>query len=79
MKRLTRLILVGAVSLMLPGCIRVDVQPIHIVHDVNIRVDHELDSFFAFEQSAATQPATNPATAPAPPPTTTADSTEIKS
>ena len=46
------------------GCARVKVDPIevktiHIVHDVNIRVDKQLDEFFAFqEQGATTQPAT---------------------
>ena len=51
------------------GCtprVRVDpieVKPIHIVHDINIRVDRQLDEFFAFqEQGAATQPATTHAT-----------------
>ena len=46
------------------GCARVKVDPIevktiHIVHDVNIRVDKQLDEFFAFqEQGPATLPAT---------------------
>jgi hypothetical protein len=48
------------------GCARVKVDPIevktiHIVHDVNIRVDRQLDEFFAFQeqqQRASTQPAT---------------------
>ena len=41
----------------------IEVKPIHIVHDINIRVDRQLDEFFAFqEQGAATQPATKPAT-----------------
>ena len=51
------------------GCsprVRVDpieVKPIHIVHDINIRVDRQLDEFFAFqEQAAATRPATNATT-----------------
>ena len=45
----------------------IEVKPIHITVDVNVRVDRELDQFFAFEdektatRSAATQPAaTNP-------------------
>ena len=36
----------------------IEVKPIHIVHDINIRVDRQLDEFFAFQESAATQPAT---------------------
>jgi len=50
------------------GCTRVtvdpiEVKPIHIVHDINIRVDRQLDEFFAFqEQAAATQPATSATT-----------------
>jgi hypothetical protein len=62
------------------GCVRVNLgteegKPIHIVHDVNIRLDKQLDDFFAFEQNAATQPtsqtvtttqpASQPATTPA--------------
>jgi hypothetical protein len=39
------------------------VKTIHIVHDVNIRVDKQLDEFFAFqEQPPTTQPATMAAT-----------------
>ena len=42
----------------------IEVKPIHIVHDINIRVDRQLDEFFAFqEQGATTQPATNTAAA----------------
>ena len=50
--------------LFLPSCAHVkvdpiEVKPIHIVHDINIRVDKQLDEFFAFqEQGATTQPAT---------------------
>ena len=41
----------------------IEVKPIHIVHDINIRVDRQLDEFFAFqEQPATTQPATNATT-----------------
>lgn len=56
--------------LLLPSCARVsvdpiEVKPIHITMDVNVRVDRELDNFFAFENKyekpgtttgAATQP-----------------------
>jgi hypothetical protein len=51
--------------LLAPGCahVKVDpikVEPIHIVHDINIRVDRQLDEFFAFQEkaNAATQPTT---------------------
>jgi len=41
----------------------IEVKPIHIVHDINIRVDRQLDEFFAFqEQPGTTQPATNATT-----------------
>jgi hypothetical protein len=42
----------------------IEVKPIHIIHDINIRVDKQLDEFFAFQEqgAATTQPATNPAT-----------------
>jgi hypothetical protein len=41
----------------------IEVKPIHIVHDINIRVDKQLDEFFAFQEqgAATTQPATNTA------------------
>lgn len=47
--------------LILPSCIQVHhkVDPIHMVVDVNLRVERELEDFFAFEKSAkpsATQP-----------------------
>jgi hypothetical protein len=68
------------------GCARVKVDPIevktiHIVHDVNIRVDKQLDEFFAFqEQPATTQPTTMAgATQPlATQPTTTAVVGDVK-
>jgi hypothetical protein len=56
------------VLLYVGGCsprVRVDpieVKPIHIVHDINIRLDRQLDEFFAFQEQATTQPATNAAT-----------------
>lgn len=51
---------------LLPSCARVQVdhkvEPIHIVHDINIRVDRQLEDFFAFQDkmggAASTQPAT---------------------
>jgi hypothetical protein len=40
----------------------IEVKPIHIIHDINIRVDKQLDDFFAFqEQGSTTQPATTAA------------------
>jgi hypothetical protein len=66
----------GLVLLGIAGCARVAVDPIEvkpvpiqIEHNVNIRVDRELQEFFAFErqaaqQSAATQAAVTPATMP---------------
>ena len=39
----------------------IEVKPIHITVDVNVRIDRELDEFFAFEEEV---PATKPATAP---------------
>jgi hypothetical protein len=55
----------------------IEVKPIHITVDVNVRVDRELDNFFAFEdQATTTKPATQPATAPAPVPPAAAASTQ---
>jgi hypothetical protein len=36
----------------------IEVKPIHITVDVNVRIDRELDNFFAFEEdpAAATKP-----------------------
>jgi hypothetical protein len=52
-------------ALLLAGCANVTVgggeKPIHIVMDINLKIDRDLDQFFAFEQSA-TQPATRPTT-----------------
>lgn len=48
--------------LLLSGCtptvkVKHEVEPIHLTADINIRVDRELDEFFAFQdQAAATQP-----------------------
>ena len=59
----------------------IEVKPIHIIHDINIKVDKQLEDFFAFEnQKSATQATTTattlPTTAPAPSPTTTTASNE---
>ena len=40
----------------------IEVKPIHITVDVNVRIDRELDEFFAFEEELA--PATKPSTDP---------------
>ena len=50
------------------GCTRVtvdpiEVKPIHIVHDINLRVDRQLDEFFAFQEQAAAAASALPATA----------------
>ena len=34
----------------------VKIEPIHIVLDINIKVDRELDSFFDFEDEAEAEP-----------------------
>jgi hypothetical protein len=64
-----------ALFLILPSCARVtvdpiEVKPIHMTLDVNLKIDHELDQFFAFENKYApattqstTQATTDPATA----------------
>jgi hypothetical protein len=61
---------IGLLPLIVAGCAQLSVQggekPIHMIVDVNIKVDRELDQFFAFEnqmkapttQPGATQPAT---------------------
>jgi hypothetical protein len=62
----TALAAVASATLFSTGCARVRVDPIevktiHIVHDINIRVDKQLDEFFAFQEQpagATTQPAT---------------------
>ena len=58
--------------LLLPSCARVkvdpiEVKPIHIVHDINIRVDRQLDEFFAYQEKmgATTQPTTTTVASPA--------------
>jgi len=62
---------------LLSGCARVSVEggekPIHIVLDINIRVDQALDRFFAFEEQAAPAP---PATPTSSMPTSTAPATQ---
>ena len=53
----------------LPGCIHVssdpiEVKPIHIVADINLKIDRELDEFFAF-QDKYHAPSSAPASQPA--------------
>lgn len=63
----------GASLLALSGCARVtvdpiEVKPIHITADINLRIERELDEFFAFEkkyEAPATQPQTASGTSPA--------------
>ena len=48
------------------GCLHVKtdpikVEPIHIVADINIKVERQLDDFFAFEKQYDKQPATTQA------------------
>lgn len=53
MTRLAILILCGAAIAVLAAChatVRHEVEPIHITLDVNLKVDRELDEFFAFER-----------------------------
>jgi hypothetical protein len=69
MRVITKVVAPASLALLfLPSCAHVkvdpiEVKPIHIVHDINIRVDRQLDEFFAFQEkmSASTQPtATQP-------------------
>ena len=52
-------VLIGACLLLLPvaGCVQhnvrsdpIEIKPIHITMDVNLRVQRELDEFFDFEE-----------------------------
>jgi hypothetical protein len=62
--------LLVALFLLLPSCARVtidpiEVKPIHMTLDVNLKIDRELDQFFAFENKyapATTQSTTQPTT-----------------
>jgi hypothetical protein len=70
MRRAVNLSFAGVLLVMSSSCVHVssdpiEVKPIHIVADINLRVDRELDDFFAFQekyQPPATAPATQPAT-----------------
>jgi hypothetical protein len=51
--------------ILISSCVKVQHefnQPIHLIVDVNVRVDRQLDDFFAFEQEVA--PTTAPVTQP---------------
>jgi hypothetical protein len=69
MSVLPRVVLCGFALLVLSSCARVqvdpiEVKPIHITMDINIKVDRQLDDFFAFEDKyrPTTQPASTTAT-----------------
>jgi len=52
--------------LVLPSCLHVktdpiEIKPIHIVADINVKVERQLDDFFAFEKQLDKQPATTQA------------------
>lgn len=57
-------VLAGAAALALLGaCTRhtvklepIEIKPIHITMDINIKIDRQLDEFFDFEQEATPQP-----------------------
>ena len=46
MSKLLPLLAVLAGLFVGPGCIRIKSDPIHVIVDVNIRIEKELDSFF---------------------------------
>ena len=79
------MLLSGVPLLLLASCNKFEVAhrvegPIHMVVDVNLRVDRQLDEFFEFEDDlpttrptvAGTAATTRPATLPATQPATTA-------
>ena len=57
-----KILTISAVCLMVglsAGCMRfrvdpIKVEPIHITMDINIKVDKQLDNFFAFEEELET-------------------------
>jgi hypothetical protein len=62
------LAILAGTMIQLAGCIHISSDPIHVIADVNVnvRVDRQLDQFFAFEDKyprPATQPATTQAAA----------------
>jgi hypothetical protein len=68
--RLAIFAVASAGGLFLPACAHLKVDPIevkeiHIVHDVNIHVDKELNDYFAFQEQNAAATTTRATTAPA--------------
>jgi len=58
--------------LSLAGCFRMSVDPIEvkpITLNINLKIDRELDDFFAFEKDLAPAPTTAPASLPMTPAT----------
>lgn len=49
----TMSLLVAAMGLVVPGCTQhtVEVKPIHLTVDINLKVDRQLDNFFDFEEA----------------------------
>ncbi|MBM4034118.1 MAG: YnbE family lipoprotein [Planctomycetes bacterium] len=52
-------LLAGAMAALAPACTRhtvklepIEIKPIHITMDINIKVDKQLDSFFDFEKQS---------------------------
>lgn len=43
-------------AMLTSGCIRHQVDPLHITVDVNLRVDRQLDDFFEFEEELEPEP-----------------------
>ena len=65
------------------GCVQVQhkvdpikIEPIYATFDINLKIDRQLDDFFAFEEQAGT-PASMPAPAPTPGPSAAGD-TQLK-
>ena len=64
-------------SVVAAGCtptvkVKHEVEPIHVTADINIRVDRQLEDFFAYQDqqhNASTQPATAPTASTAAAPT----------
>jgi len=65
----TRLLCAGVpFAALVCGCLShhvetapIEIKPIHITMDINLRVQRELDEFFDFEKSAAPVPSATPA------------------
>ena len=64
MKILSTRVAVMALATALPGCFShhvdiepIEMKPIHVTVDINVKVQRELDDFFDFEGGAGSQPA----------------------